>query len=92
MPRYILENGVRRQMTDAEEAARDAEETAWTNGAADRAASEAREKRNSLLGETDYFALTDVALSAEMTTYRQALRDVTSQSGFPTDVTWPQKP
>jgi len=90
MKKYV--DGVLTDMTTEEIAARQAEETAWTNGAADRAASEAREKRNSLLGETDYFALTDVALSAEMTTYRQALRDVTSQSGFPTDVTWPQKP
>lgn len=90
MKKYV--DGVLTDMTAEEIAARQAEETAWTNGANDRAASEVREKRNSLLAETDYFALTDVALSAEMTTYRQALRDITSQSGFPTDVTWPTKP
>ena len=37
MPRYILENGVRRQMTDAEEKARDAEELLWANESFDRA-------------------------------------------------------
>ena len=46
MPRYILENGVRRQMTDAEETARDAEETAWTNGALARAMNTLRTNRN----------------------------------------------
>ena len=46
MPRYILENGVRRQMTDAEEAARDAEEKSWTNGALTRAMDTLRTNRN----------------------------------------------
>jgi len=53
---------------------------------------EVRSERNSLLAETDYLALSDTTLSSEMSTYRQALRDVTSQSGFPTNVTWPTKP
>ena len=53
---------------------------------------EVRAKRNSLLAETDYLALTDTTLTSEMATYRQALRDITSQAGFPTDVTWPVKP
>lgn len=90
MKKYV--DGVLTDMTAEEIAAWNDEKTAWDAGANDRAASKAREKRNSLLAETDYFALTDVALSAEMTTYRQALRDITSQSGFPTDVTWPTKP
>ena len=90
MKQYV--NGVLTNMTAEEIAARQAEQTAWDNGAADRAASEAREKRNSLLAETDYLALSDTTLSSEMSTYRQALRDITSQSGFPTNVTWPTKP
>lgn len=53
---------------------------------------EVRSERNSLLAETDYLALSDTTLSSEMSTYRQELRDITSQSGFPTDVTWPTKP
>ena len=95
MPRYILENGVRRQMTDAEETARDAEETAWTNGALSRAMKVLRSERNRFLVETDYLALSDVTMSDAWKTYRQALRDITS--GVDTvdkaeNVTWPTKP
>ena len=48
--------------------------------------------RNKLLAGTDYLALSDNTMSAAMTTYRQALRDITEQAGFPTSVTWPTKP
>lgn len=51
-----------------------------------------RGKRNKLLAETDYLALSDNTMTSEMQTYRQALRDITSQAGFPTNVTWPTKP
>ena len=50
-----------------------------------------RSKRNRLLAETDYLALSDQTLSADMTTYRQALRDVPTQSD-PDNITWPEKP
>jgi len=55
-----------------------------------RLASEAREKRNQLLAETDFYALGDVTMSDAMKAYRKALRDVPSQSGFPTDINWPE--
>lgn len=58
----------------------------------DRLAASARSKRDSLLAETDWMALSDVTMSAEMATYRQALRDITDQQGFPSSVTWPTKP
>jgi len=48
--------------------------------------------RDALIAATDYYALTDVTLGAAMTTYRQALRDVPAQAGFPNTVTWPTKP
>ena len=51
-----------------------------------------RIERDSLLADTDWTASTDVTMSDEMRTYRQALRDVPSQAGFPDDVTWPVKP
>ena len=53
-----------------------------------------RTTRNTLLAETDYFALTDVTMDAPMTTYRQALRDITSHADFPNldDADWPTKP
>jgi UDP-N-acetylglucosamine 2-epimerase len=53
---------------------------------------DARKERNLLLVETDHFALVDVTLSNDMRDYRQDLRDITDQSGFPTNITWPTKP
>ena len=50
-----------------------------------------RADRNRRLAETDYLALSDQTLSAEMTTYRQALRDVPTQTD-PDNITWPVKP
>ena len=54
-----------------------------------------RTKRNRLLAETDYLALSDQTLSSDMTTYRQNLRNITN--GVDTlekvnNVTWPTKP
>lgn len=51
-----------------------------------------RSTRDSLLEDTDVYALSDRTMSSEMTAYRQALRDIPSQSGFPFNVTWPTKP
>ena len=53
-----------------------------------------RTKRDGLLAETDYFALTDVTMDAPMTTYRQALRDITAHDNWPNlaDDDWPTKP
>ena len=95
MPRYHNINGEKVQFTDAEETARDNEEAAWDNAAPTRALVELRTRRNTLLAETDYLALSDVTLSDNMKTYRQALRDL--PSGKDTvekceDATWPTKP
>lgn len=51
-----------------------------------------RSERNQLLAQTDHFALSDNTLTPEMKTYRQALRDIPNQSGFPENVVWPVKP
>ena len=51
-----------------------------------------RAERDELLKDTDHYGLSDMTMSAEMTTYRQALRDVPAQEGFPSTVTWPTKP
>tara|TARA_A100001011_G_C13646138_1_gene569727 strand:- start:148 stop:435 length:288 start_codon:yes stop_codon:yes gene_type:complete len=95
MPRYKILNGVKLELTDAEETARNAEETATNNNAFDRAMILTREKRNALLKETDFYALSDVTMSADMTTYRQNLRDITN--GVDTvekvnAISWPTKP
>lgn len=59
-------------------------------------AAEARAKRNSLIAETDYMAMPDYPLDAEkkaaVLAYRQALRDVPEQAGFPRQIDWPTKP
>ena len=51
-----------------------------------------RDHRNSMIERSDYMALSDVTMSDEWTTYRQALRDVPQQDGFPANVTWPDQP
>ena len=59
------------------------------------AAAAIRTRRDSLLAETDFYALSDVTMTDAMTTYRQALRDITAHSNFPhnlTDDDWPTKP
>ena len=76
MPRYKMVNGERIQLTAEEEAARDAEEAAWTAGAKDRSMANLRAKRNNLLKETDHYGLSDVTITDAMTTYRQELRDL----------------
>jgi hypothetical protein len=53
-----------------------------------------RSKRDDLIAATDFYALTDVTMDAAMTTYRQALRDITSHSNWPNlvEADWPTKP
>ena len=77
MPRYKLVNGERIQFTAEEEAQRDQEEADWEAGAFDRAIANLRQERNRKLAETDFYALSDVTMSEDMTTYRQNLRDIT---------------
>jgi len=62
--------------------------------AADNAAlaSTERATRDELLKATDHYGLSDVTMTEAMTAYRQALRDVLQQAGFPQTITWPTKP
>ena len=95
MPRFKMVDGVSIQLTAAEETARDNEEAAWAAGENDRALAGMRQDRNRLLAETDFYALSDVTMSSDMTTYRQALRDLPSGKTTKADVdgaTWPTKP
>jgi len=59
-----------------------------------RTATANRATRDTKLAETDFYALSDVTMSAEMTTYRQALRDITSHANWPNleEADWPTKP
>ena len=95
MPRYHNINGKQVQCSAEEETARDNEEAAWANAAPARALARLRERRNQLLAETDFYGNSDVTMSDDMKTYRQALRDL--PAGKDTvdkcnNATWPTKP
>tara|TARA_R110002012_G_scaffold246571_2_gene422152 strand:- start:240 stop:530 length:291 start_codon:yes stop_codon:yes gene_type:complete len=93
--RFKNVNGVKIELSDEEEAARDAEEKAVADAAPAKALAALRKKRDSLLAETDYHGCSDMTMSDDMKTYRQELRDL--PSGKDTvkkceDATWPSKP
>jgi len=83
---------VREMFSDDEEGTKAGKEAAYQAGLDATAAKSVRDERDRKLAETDWMALSDVTMSAEMTTYRQALRDITAQEGFPHSVNWPVKP
>ena len=59
----------------------------------DSLAAQVRSQRNALLASTDWTQVDDSPVDkAAWATYRQALRDITSQAGFPTQVEWPHDP
>jgi hypothetical protein len=93
--RTKMVNGQIIELTAEENAQRDEEEAQWAAGAFDRAIASLRQERNTRLAETDFYALSDLSLSDEMTNYRQELRDLTQ--GLSTEaevnaVIWPTKP
>tara|TARA_R110000850_G_scaffold233967_2_gene358846 strand:+ start:4067 stop:4492 length:426 start_codon:yes stop_codon:yes gene_type:complete len=71
---------------------------AWTQGweisnlAPEDAATNIRNRRDALLSQTDWMGLNDVIMEPYWLEYRQQLRDVTAQDGFPFNVVWPTKP
>ena len=90
MPKYILDNGVKREMTTAEET----EGVLSTEKLNADKLEGLRHIRNDLLSETDWMANSDVTMSDAWKAYRQALRDITdtyssmSDDGF----AFPTKP
>ena len=95
MPRFKMVDGVSIQLTADEETARDAEEAAWAAGEDDRALASMREDRNRRLADTDWYGVSDLTMSADMTTYRQDLRDLPAGKTTKAHVdaaTWPTKP
>ena len=88
-------DGQLREMTDVEQKEYDDRNTAWTKDAPNRRMAELRRQRDALLVETDYMGNSDVTMSDAWKTYRQALRDITTQT--PSDdalsnITFPTKP
>ena len=70
-------NGIEIQMTEQEISERQARVDNYNSNEFNRQLEKLREERNQLLAETDFYALSDVTMSEDMTTYRQNLRDIT---------------
>ena len=86
-------NGVRVALTEIEIAARQAKEALIASKEPERLSSQIRQERNTLLSECDWTQVSDAPVNkAAWQTYRQALRDITAQEGFPYSVIWPTKP
>jgi len=88
-------NGQLVEMTDTEQTSFNNKNTAWTNATAARRMTELRKQRDFLLAETDWMGNQDYSITDAWKTYRQALRDITSQT--PSDdvlsnITFPTKP
>ena len=81
---YVDEDGVTVTKVSQEEA--------YTARKNEEAATAVRAERDKLLAETDWKAGSDLVMSDEWKVYRQALRDITSQATFPSEVTWPTQP
>ena len=86
MPRYHNINGVKVQFTAEEETARDAEEKAWADAAPARALENLRSKRNRLLAETDYLALSDNTLSDDMKKVSSRFKRLTCRKRYSREV------
>jgi len=79
-------------MSTEEQTAFDSMVSDWNAGEADRNLSALRAERNAKLAETDWWASSDLTMTAEQTAYRQALRDITDTYSSLDDVVWPTKP
>jgi ABC-type phosphate transport system auxiliary subunit len=89
--KFKLLNGVEIEMTQAELDEQTKSDTEIFNEHMENL----RAKRNRLLTETDFYALSDVTMSSEIETYRQELRDLTNELTTVEQVnavTWPTKP
>lgn len=88
-------DGVEIEMTAEEIAVRQAEEKASQAKQPEKRMARLRERRNVLLAETDWMGNSDVTMSNDWKTYRQALRDITTQTPVDmalSNITFPTKP
>lgn len=85
---YVDEDGV--TVTKA------SQEEAYTATKDAEAATAARAERDKLIASCDWMAIkafeAGTGVATEWATYRQALRDVSAQAGFPNNITWPTQP
>ena len=95
MPRFHNFEGKLVQFTNAEEAAQEAKEKAWADGAAARAWEALRRERDNKIAKSDWRANSDVEMSDAWKTYRQELRDLPSKYNDTTvqeTISWPEEP
>ena len=93
--KYKMVNGKEVELTADESKDLEARDTEWAKGELDRLMASIRQERTSLLAECDWMGMSDVTMSDDWKTYRQALRDITK--GVDTvdkakAVTMPDKP
>ncbi len=92
---HRIKNGVRVELTAEEISQIENKDIEFENNKFDKALNNLRIKRNNLLRQTDYLALSDNTMSEAMTNYRQELRDITEGLTTVEDVeavTFPTKP
>ena len=90
-----LVDGIEIEMTDAEIALKQAEDKQNLEGTLVQRMAKLRDKRNILLAETDWMGNSDVTMSDDWKTYRQALRDITKTEPVDmalSNITFPTKP
>ena len=92
MTRQKMVDGILIDLTPQEQVVQDAEKTAWDAGENNRRAAEVRAERNARIAVCDWRVLPDVLNGDVWKVYRQALRDVPKQAGFPDAVVWPVAP
>lgn len=92
MPNYHATSEGNVPFTEEEEMQWAAEQAAWTAGARGRTAAKVRTERNAKIAACDWRMLNDMSVSELWKAYRQALRDVPQQAGFPENVVWPVTP
>jgi len=92
MPNYKVVNGVKRALTEQEQALLDQRKATWLAEKPSNDLAMLRAERDQLLAETDYLALSDNTMTDAMASYRQALRDITNTYTSLDDVVWPTKP
>tara|TARA_R100000700_G_scaffold37542_1_gene47849 strand:- start:48 stop:332 length:285 start_codon:yes stop_codon:yes gene_type:complete len=88
-------DGIEIEMTDAEIALKQAEDKQNLEGTLIQRMAKLRDKRNELLAETDWMGNSDVTMSKDWKTYRQALRDITKTEPVDmalSNITFPTKP
>ena len=82
--------------TAEEETARDAEEKAWADKAAERGWASLRQERDLKLASTDWMASSDLTISDEWKAYRKSLRDfpatLDDAKVVQAEITWPTEP